>query len=226
MPNNIAAAVEETAAISLKERAYKTIKQNIISCKFPPGSLLNEKDLVAEIGVSRTPIREALNRLEQEKLVTIVPQRGSFVTEITPQIIKDVYQVREMLEPCLVSRVTPLVTAEDLKGFRERFSRLVHGDYEAAMAVDDDFHNFIVKASGNDYLINLMENLYVQNERIRAIMIRMPQRLGATVDEHQAVIEAMLAGDGVRAGEAMRSHIISAMRLAFKFITGLSADIR
>lgn len=226
MANNNILAIEESAAISLKERAYKIIKQNIISCKFPPGSLLNEKDLVERIGASRTPIREALNRLEQEKLVTIVPQRGSFVTAITPQIIKDVYQVREMLEPCLVSRVTPLVTAADLEGFRECFSRLVPGDYEAAIAVDNDFHNFIVRASDNNYLINLMENLYIQNDRIRAIMMRMPQRLGETVEEHQAVIAAMLDRDGARAAEAMRSHIISAMHIAFKFITGFSASGR
>lgn len=226
MPNNNLVTMEDLAPISLKERAYKIIKQNIISCKFPPGSLLNEKDLVEHIGASRTPIREALNRLEQEKLITIVPQRGSFVTEITPQIIKDVYQVREMLEPCLASRVTPLVGADDLLCFKERFNQLAPGDYDTAMAIDNDFHNFVVKASGNNYLINLMENLYVQNERIRAIMIRMPQRLGETVAEHLAIIEAMLARDEAKAGEAMRIHIISAMHFAFKFITGLPIDSR
>lgn len=213
-------------ASSLKERAYRIIKQNIVSCAFPPGSLLNEKDLVERIGVSRTPIREALNRLEQEKLVTIIPQRGSFVTEITPQVIKDVFQVREMLEPCLVGRVTPLVDAADLADFRDRFRQLAYGDYDAAISLDDDFHNFIIRASGNKYLMNLMENLYAQNERIRAIMMRMPQRLSETVDEHLAVIDAMAARDEATAMAAMRQHIISAMHMAFKFITGLAADGR
>lgn len=215
--------LEESASLSLKARAYRIIRQNIISCAFPPGCLLNEKDLVDKIGVSRTPIREALSLLAQEQMVTIVPQRGSFVTEVTPITINDVFQVREMLEPLLVRMVTPIVAEGDLLEFRRRFTTTISDDYESAMAADKEFHNYIFKASNNIYLINLMDNLYAQNERIRRMAMRLPQRMGKTTGEHLAVIDAMLQRSEVKAAEAMRRHMVRARRSAFEFSSGLSS---
>ncbi|HWR29273.1 MAG TPA: GntR family transcriptional regulator [Negativicutes bacterium] len=222
MPDYNGLTPEESSTLSLKERAYKIIRQNIISCAFPPGFLLNEKDLVEKIGVSRTPIREALNLLAQEQMVTIVPQRGSFVTEITPKTINDVFQVREMLEPLLARLVTPIVEERDLIEFRDRFMTMTSDDYEAAMVADKEFHNYIVKASNNIYLINLIDNLYAQNARIRAVSLRMPQRMAQTQGEHLAIIDAMLLRNEAKAAEAMRRHMVKARLSAFDF----SADYR
>lgn len=212
--------LHDSTNISLKERAYKCIKENIISCVFPPGSLLNEKDLVEQIGASRTPIREALSRLEQEQLVMILPQRGSFVTDITPKTINDVYQAREMLEPGLVRLVTPVIAEASLLEFQHRFEQLAQDDYEAAIVADSDFHNFVLKSCNNDYLIQLMENMYAQNERIRILMVRKPQRLRETTEEHLAIISAMLRRDEAGAAEAMRSHMRNARQSAIKFQYG------
>lgn len=222
MPDYNGLTPEESSVLSLKDRAYRTIRQNIISCAFPPGCLLNEKDLVEKIGVSRTPIREALSLLAQEQMVTIVPQRGSFVSEITPKTINDVFQVREMLEPLLVRMVTPLVEERELVEFCKRFTTTAPDDYEAAMAADKEFHYFIVKASNNLYLINLMDNLYAQNERIRWVTMRLPQRMGQTTGEHLAIIDAMLLRSETKAAEAMRRHMMRARRSAFEFSAGLS----
>jgi len=217
-------AVKETSGGSLKERAYKIIRENIISCRLAPGSVLNEKELVRAIGASRTPIREALSRLEQEKLVIIVPQRGTFVSEITAKTINDVYQVREILEPCLVRLATPLIATAELEAMRDEFLRLTPDDYDTAIAADDAFHSRIVSLSNNTYLIQLMENMYAQNERIRSLMIRfVPQRLKETCDEHLAVVEAMLRRDAEQAAEAMRQHMISARRAAFMYGAGTGA---
>ena len=183
MPDYNGLTPDESSALSLKDRAYRIIRQNIIRCAFPPGCLLNEKELVEKIGVSRTPIREALSLLAQEQMVTIVPQRGSFVTEITPKSINDVYQVREMLEPQVIKMITPVVAEGDLLQYRGRFAAMSPGDYELAMTADKEFHNFIVQAANNTYLMNLMDKLYAQNERIRVVSTRMPRRLEqATAD--------------------------------------------
>ena len=84
---------------SLKERAYRIIKDKIIRCEYMPGDFLNEKSLIEEIGASRTPIREALNKIEQENLVKIIPKRGVVVSEITMKDISEIFQVRECVSP-------------------------------------------------------------------------------------------------------------------------------
>lgn len=215
-----AAVAQDSATISLKERAYRIIKENIINCRFPPGSILSEKDLVAMIGASRTPIREALSRLEQEQLVVILPQRGSFVSAITAKMINDIYQVREYLEPMLVRQVLSAADPELLAAFRDRIAGLSGDDFSAATAVDSDFHNFLLRASNNDCLIKMMETMYVHNERIRSLMAQAPRRLRQSNDEHLAIVTAMLAGDGEAAAEAMRRHMVNARRAALRFQLG------
>lgn len=215
-----AAVAQDLATISLKERAYRIIKENIISCHFSPGSILSEKDLVAMIGASRTPIREALSRLEQEQLVVIMPQRGSFVSAITAKMIYDIYQVREYLEPLLVRQVLSAADPELLAAFRDRIAGLGSDEFSAATAVDSDFHNFLLRSSNNDCLIKMMETMYVHNERIRSLMARAPRRLRQSNDEHLAIVTAMLAGDGEAAAEAMRRHMANARRAALRFQLG------
>lgn len=212
---------QEAAPVSLKERAYRIIRENIINLRFLPGSMLNEKDLVAQVGASRTPIREALSRLEQEQLVVILPQRGSFVAEITAKTINDVYQVREMLEPELVRLVMPVIVEESLLAFRKRFVTSADDDYDAATTADNDFHNFVLRSCNNDYLLQMMGTLYAQNERIRILMIRAPLRLQASAYEHLAIIDAMLDRDAGRAVEAMRVHMANARRSAINFQLGI-----
>ena len=211
----------EASPVSLKERAYRIIRENIINLSYPPGSVLNEKELVEQVGASRTPIREALSRLEQDQLVVILPQRGSFVAEITAKTINDVYQVREMLEPELVRLVVPVMDKASLMAFRRRFTTLADDDYEAATAADKDFHNFVMRSSNNDYVIQMMETLYAQNERIRILMIKAPLRLQASAYEHLAIIDAMLERDTDRAVEAMRVHMANARRSAINFQLGI-----
>ncbi len=214
---------QEAAPVSLKERAYRIIRENIINLRFPPGSILNEKDLVEQIGASRTPIREALSRLEQDQLVVILPQRGSFVAEISAKTINDVYQVREMLEPELVRRVVPILEEAGLAAFRDRFAALRGDDYEKAIAADNDFHNFVLRSCNNDYLSRMMGTLYAENERIRILMIRAPQRMQESTVEHLAIIEAMMARDVNLAVEAMRIHMANARRSAIHFQLGIYA---
>lgn len=215
-----AAAALDSATISLKERAYRIIKENIVSCRFPPGSILSEKDLVALVDASRTPIREALSRLEQEQLVVILPQRGSFVTAITAKMINDIYQVREYLEPMLVRQATAEADPAQLAAFRDRIAALSGDDFAAATAIDSELHSFVLRCSNNDCLIKMMESMYDHNERIRMLMARAPRRLRQSNEEHLAIVAAMLAGDGGAAAEAMRQHMVTARRAALRFQLG------
>ena len=215
--------ISDSAAGNLKERAYRIIRESIINGRYAPGSVLNEKILIQQIGTSRTPIREALARLETENLVRIIPQRGYFATEITPQTINDLYQVREMMEPLLVRIAFPLVKSEKLALFRLRFVQLDTESHEEAVALDSEFHNFILSFCKNIYLVRMMETIYSQNERIRILMARMPNRLEASTQELLVIIDAMAANEVEGACEAMRLHIAKARQSAIQFqIEGLA----
>jgi DNA-binding GntR family transcriptional regulator len=204
---------------NLKEKAYRAIRENIISCAWLPGSLLNEKELAEILSVSRTPIREALNRLEQENLVKIVPQRGVFVSEITVKTISDVYQVREILEPFVVQLVTPKADPTALLRFHQLFNSCSVGEDEVLPRLDDEFHHFLIAVCDNDYLVQMMQNIYAQNERIRVLSTRLPRRLEETVSEHCEIIDAMLVRDADKAAHAMRVHIANSRYAAFRLNT-------
>lgn len=200
---------------TLKEKAYKALRQMIVSCALPPGKMLNERELVEQIGVSRTPIREALHRLEMENLVTIVPQRGAFVCEITAQVIQDIYQLREMLEPQLIRMATEDMSEPVLRDFRTAFLALQPDDFDELARIDNVFHLAVVDRSGNAYLRQLMDNMYAQNERIRYHLTRLPRRLQETVAEHVGIIDAMLARKPEEAADQMREHLVKSRRAAF-----------
>lgn len=201
---------------NLREKAYRIIRRLIIDCDLVPGSILNERELVETIGVSRTPIREALNRLEKESLVTIIPQRGAFVGAITVKVINDIYQLREIIEPEVVAMVTPIFPAASLERLRQAFLELGPEDYDRLATLDNELHCLIMDSMGNDFLNQVMANMYAQNERIRFRSNRLPQRVQEAVDEHLTIIEAMLARDPAGAREAMLTHLANSRQAAFK----------
>ena len=201
---------------SLRDKAYRIIKNKIVTCEFPPGKPLNERELVDLIGVSRTPIREALNRLENEQLVTLTSQKGATVTSITPIEINEIFQLRFMMEPYVVNMVTDTFPESVLLEFRQGFSDPSPGRYGELVALDGKMHCDIIHAFGNSYLNNLMDNMYTQNERIRFLSTMMPQRPEESFAEHLAIVEAMLARNPRKAADAMREHLESARNVALK----------
>ena len=201
---------------NLKEKAYRVIREMIVGGDLPPGKVLNERNLVAHLGVSRTPIREALHRLEKENLVTIIPQRGAFVCEITTKVIHEIYQVREIIEPQLIRMVTGDIPEESLRELRAAFVALKTDDYDALAQLDNDFHAAVIEKVGNAYLKQMMDNMHAQNERIRFQLARLPQRLQATVAEHVGIIDAMLERDSEAAAAAMLEHLMNSRKAAFR----------
>ena len=201
---------------NLKEKAYRVIREMIVGGDLPPGKVLNERELVEHIGVSRTPIREALHRLEKENLVEIVPQRGAFVCDITAKAIHEIYQLREILEPQLIRMVTGEIPEEQLREFRAAFLELQPDEYDALAKIDNEFHLVVINRIGNAYLKQLMDNMYVQNERIRFQLTRLPKRLQETVAEHVGIIDFMLANDSEAAAGAMLEHLINSRKAAFR----------
>lgn len=203
---------------NLKVRSYNHIKRKILSLEFKPGDPLSEKQLMEEIGASRTPIREALNKLEEEHLVKIHPMRGIFVTEVSVKDVVDVYSLRTVLEPFAVrlamSRLTPTALEPYSKFWGEASS--LH-DNEEHLLMDSSFHRCISDASSNKYLIQTLSLLYNQAARIRMLSLsRFMSRREETKAEHLEIIDAIMAGDSLRAEKAMATHMTHATETALR----------
>ena len=210
---------------NLKDKAYNYIKERIIRCEFLPGQLLVEADLIKVIDASRTPIREALNKLEQERLITILPKRGILVNDITLADINAIYEVRFLVEPPVVRKYGHLIPAAKLE------EMLVKNNASAALEhdlneydLDSELHNLFIETCGNPYLMELMQRIFGQNHRVRILSgERLEYRLQATVREHEAILEALLKKDSAAAEEAMRTHLEHSREAA---VTLMTTDVR
>lgn len=194
---------------NLKEKAYYIIKDKIINCEVPPGSFLDEKELTEEIGASRTPIREALNKLEQENLINILPKRGILVCDITMKDIKEIFTIRKFMEPYILRLSYKNLVKEELIKYKNLFEEFYtdRKDNNYYTSLDARFHYFLIKASDNKYLINMMQQIFIQNHRIRIITAKKPNRLEHSIEEHLRIINFMLKGEIENAVSELEKHI-------------------
>ena len=153
---------------NLKMTAYTELKRRILRNELKPNEYLEEKQLCEMLGISRTPLREALSQLEREQLVVIVPTKGTFVADMSVKTAKDIFQMRHILEPIALRMAMPNLNPDLLLDYRRRFvSNLEKKDYATLHQMDYEFHNDINKRCGNDYMIRVLSNLSDQFQRIR-----------------------------------------------------------
>jgi DNA-binding GntR family transcriptional regulator len=202
-------------AVSLKKFAYNTIKDKIISCVYPPGELLNENLLTAELNISRTPIREALSHLQEEGFVRIMLKKGIMVSNITIADMRQVYQVRVELEPFVVQIAGPQLKQDDLLQFRALFlEQLEDGDMLQRLETDTSFHRYLAMNCNNKYVLQLMNRVLDENKRI-TIFNRNVERVEHSHDEHLKLVDALLTNDYEFSAKVMRQHIENCRDSAF-----------
>lgn len=191
---------------NLKEKVYDIVKGKIVSGEYRPNTHLDEKALITELGVSRTPFREAMNRLELEGLITIIPRRGFFVSEISIKNINDIFQARHLIEPQLIECCLDSISKEKLIDIRNKFNSWRDLTRDELNDLDWELHYLILESTKNDYLIKMMTNIYEQNQRTRTLATREVSREEDSAKEHIAIIDAILTGDISGAQEACRRH--------------------
>lgn len=207
----------------LKQKAYLFIKNKIITGEYKPGDDIIEKDIQEAMGISRTPVREALIRLENDNLVHIYPRKGIFVSNITPKLIKDLFQIRMIVEPQVLKIVAPLIDKDWLEEIKKRFitppSNMTKAEIDNYyMDLDKEFHSHLNNLCNNDYLISLMDNIFDQNERFRHQTYRILERDKKTTEEHLEIICCLINEDYDKAVEALITHIKNSEEVAFKYI--------
>jgi DNA-binding GntR family transcriptional regulator len=195
------------------DEAYRYLKTRIMSAALPPGASLNEMEIAAALGTSRTPVREAIRKLEQEGLAMRYPNRGAIVTKLSMTDVLEIWQLREILEPAACRLAADRIDRAALDRLEVALRELRgHGvgpeAYEAFFQADTGLHGLIVDATGNATLRRVLEML---NERIVQVrVVTSPARFRHAVDEHLAIIGALKARDADEAMDAMRRHLANA----------------
>jgi DNA-binding GntR family transcriptional regulator len=192
------------------DRAYRLIKEKIITVEMPPGSVIRETQLMAELGLGRTPIREALMQLETENLVEVVPRRGLFVTEISITDLQQIYEVRVEIESLCARLAAQRFTAEDLAEMRclvAEYQAAEKSDKKWLLDQDRRLHSLLARATGNKFLYDEFEKLYNLSIRIWHLAFNRMQPEDVDVGAHLDILAAIEAGDCDRAEQRMREHI-------------------
>jgi DNA-binding GntR family transcriptional regulator len=202
------------AAYSLHGKIFEQLENDILSGKYNQGDCLNELKLSEEMGVSRTPIREAFRQLELEGLVVYTPNRGVVVRGFSKEDIRDIYQIRLMIEGMTARRAAENITQEYLKELEETLElEKFYTDKEDAAqiaALDSRFHEAIYQASGSRLLIKTLKAFHHYVKHVRNISLSNPDRARKTYEEHKAIYEAMLGGDRELAEILTEQHIRNA----------------
>jgi DNA-binding GntR family transcriptional regulator len=191
----------------LKSEVYKIVKEGIITRKFLPGTQLKESNLVRKLGVSRTPIREALNQLSKEGIIEIFPRKGAFVKNCTKEEVIEILILREVLEGAAARLATVQMHEGLVNKLETLFKEYRKGSIDYAQA-DELFHSEIIQASGSTRLVGLANNLKdsLQMLDMRAVSFRYPERIKESLAEHLKIIEAFRAKDAVLAEKLTREH--------------------
>ncbi|MGH2907966.1 MAG: GntR family transcriptional regulator [Solirubrobacteraceae bacterium] len=206
--------------VSATTTAYRFAKQRLLDGRFPAGQLLSENEIARELGISRTPVREAFLLLEAEGLLELYPRRGALVTPISPTESDDLLEARLLTEghcaaavtapdPALDAALTAAIAAQEDAVAGEKVESHIF------TVADRDFHRAIVAAHGNEILIRQYDALRDRQQRISAIAVaRSRERIVQFIAEHRELAAALAAGDGPRARELVDTHLRLADALA------------
>lgn len=197
--------------LPLRDVVFNTLRQAILKGELEPGERLMEIQLAERLGVSRTPIREAIRKLELEGLVLMIPRKGAEVAEISEKSLREVLEVRRSLEELAIELACQRITPEELTALEEaenRFVRAVEdGEVMAIAESDENYHELIYQATANDRLVQILNNLREQMYRYRLEYIKDEDRRQILVVEHEHILRAVRRRDIADAKSAVREHI-------------------
>ena len=201
--------------VSLSDPVFEHLESNILSGKYQRGDIITELQLCSELGVSRTPIREALRRLFQEHLIEDSP-RGTMVLGITPKDFEDMSEIRLRIEDLAVRGFIEHGDADSLKALNEAVDfqefYLARGDIDQLKALDGRFHEIIYSGCGSMILRDTLSPLHKKIQQYRRNALRTPERAAHSVREHREILQAITARDADLAAERMKQHIQNAMK--------------
>ena len=199
---------------SLRGRVFSRLREDILNGKYEEGIELREIAIGEELGVSRTPVREAFRQLELEGLIRIIPNKGAFVTGIQENDVRDIYAIRALLEGLCARWATERITAEQLEDMEENvYLAEFHagkGHMEQMAELDNQFHHILYEACGSKMLEHLLVDYHSYVMRVRRKTLSTIERSTASNKEHRAIMEAIRAGKADLAERLANEHMKNA----------------
>ncbi|MGC7871626.1 GntR family transcriptional regulator [Desulfosporosinus sp. SYSU MS00001] len=203
----------------LREIVFESMREAILNGVLEPGERLMEIQLAEEMGVSRTPVREAIRKLELENFVVMIPRKGAYVAGVSLKDVADVFEIRSALEGLAAGLAAERVTDDELEQMEQAlFYRANEGemDLEQIVKSDTDFHALVYKASRNERLIQILANLREQIQRFRSTSLAVPGRNKDAIEEHRMIVEALRNHNSEEAQALAMAHIVTAENVMFE----------
>ncbi len=199
---------------TMAEEAYERIRSRIVRLDLAPGDVLREDTLQDQLGIGRTPIREALQRLAREHFVAIIPRRGMFVAGIDVSELSLLFETRTVLEPYAARLAAARGTEEHWTQMQTALDGAGSASSDELMAIDHRCHELMWDAAGNRFLLDTLDVLYAQSDRLWHLYLSdvasaSPSKMSEAVEEHRTVLDQLRAGDGDTVAELMERHVRS-----------------
>lgn len=201
------------AGESLRGKVFEKLRNDILRGKYKKGDELVECTIGKEMGVSRTPVREAIRQLELEGLVQLIPNKGAFVTGISSKDVMDMYLIRAKLEGLCAAMAAEHVTEEQLEKMEETILlsdfHAEKGNFEQVCQQDGEFHKLLYEASGSRILAHTLLDFHQYLQRVRMASVRQRKRTQPSTREHKEILEAIRKKDAADADRAAYQHIVN-----------------
>lgn len=213
----------QPVAAPVREQVIANLREAIVDLRFRPGERLRERDLIEMTGASRTSVREAVNHLMNEGLVTAIPNRGIFVASPTAQEVAELYEVREFLEGAAAESFARQATPDDVAKLRDSLARFAaagtSGKAESGdlRRLKDEFYEIL--GSYNSTVYGILSQLHARIAMLRSLTLGDSARIGNTVRELETLVDAIAAGNEKAAGKAARSHVAAAAAAARRLLS-------
>lgn len=196
---------------SLRGRVFESIREDILNGRYKQDTELKEAAIGAELGVSRTPVREALRQLELEGLVSIIPNRGAYVNMITAKDVQEIYEIRSMLEGLCARWATRSITKEQLDSMEESLClseyHTTKKNYDKLYELDSLFHEQLYEAGGSRILNHILSDFHDYVKMVRKVTISTSSRSVTSTEEHRAIFEAIKEKDPEKAEALAKEHV-------------------
>ncbi|MCR5230845.1 MAG: GntR family transcriptional regulator [Solobacterium sp.] len=210
---------------TIREQIYDILKNRILSEYYAPGKKLSEVEICRELGVSRSPLREALRQLEADGLVSGTANKGVCVRKLNEKDVKDLYQVEIMIQNTSIQLGAQNIDEAKRKIFEElaeEFSQTYNsGDFDAYLSASEKLHNEIVSLCSNEITEGIYRQIGIRNYRFRLMSLKNPERFRNSYQEHLGIINALLSGDTALAQQIMLRHLQSASEVVTLQVTKL-----
>lgn len=201
---------------SLRGQVFHAIREDILKGRYKENDELREVTLGKELGVSRTPVREALRQLELEGLVKIIPNRGAFVTGISEKDVRDIYVIRSVLEGLCMQMAAEHMTKERMDELEEILVLSEYyfdkGNMEQLTELDGKFHQILYRASESRILEHVLSDFHKYVQRARGASVKTESRAQKSLKEHRGILEALKENDAEKAEKLATTHILNVMK--------------